>query len=317
MALVERMAKDAKVSVDYLRLVAMTASRRYKTYKIPKRSGGMRQIEHPSREVKYLQRWLVRHVLLHFPVHGAATAYRHGIGIRDNALIHLDRNFLLKLDFKDFFPSIRRGDVLSFLSSNKSKLKEVGVFPEDIETVIDLVCRNGALAIGAPSSPVLSNIMMFDLDADIEKYCAEAGVAYSRYADDLSFSTDKSNILGEVIDHVRNLVASTQSPKLKLNEDKSVFTSRKRQRIVTGVYLTSESKLSVGRGKKRQIRTLLYLMGIGKLSEEDSSYLSGYLSFVNYIEPEFLLRLRSKFGDDLVDSAIGIELDSRKGSGPL
>lgn len=317
MALVERMAKDAKVSIGYLQLVVRTASRRYKVYEIPKRSGGARKIEQPSREIKYLQRWLVRHVFSHFSVHNAAKAYREGVGIRDNALIHLENNFLLKLDFENFFPSIKRGELLLFFKNNVDKLSSVGIDDKDIEVILDLVCRNGALTIGSPSSPILSNIIMFDIDRKIYSICANYGVSYSRYADDLTFSTNIPNVLDIIVQEVRNLVASENCPVLKLNEKKSVFTSKKRKRIVTGIYLTSDDKLSVGRDKKRQIKSMLYRMMMGSLTDMETSYLSGYLSFANYVEPDFLMRLRAKFGDDAVNAAFRSDLEPRKGLGPL
>src|SRR6266850_6670962 len=92
---------------ELLRLIR-SAPRRYKVYQIPKRAPGQfRTIAQPAREVKRLQYWVMQYLLDGFAVHPAATAYRRGQNIADNARQHVHSRFLLKLDFVDFFPSIK------------------------------------------------------------------------------------------------------------------------------------------------------------------------------------------------------------------
>ena len=98
-------------SRELLPLIA-TAPERYKVYKIPKRTPGeFRTIAHPARELKFVQRWLIKRVLCTLPVHSAAMAYRKDTSILDNAVQHAKHRYLLKMDIQDFFPSIKPSDL--------------------------------------------------------------------------------------------------------------------------------------------------------------------------------------------------------------
>ena len=90
-------ARDLGISADFVRTVAASASHRYKSYFIKKKSGGHRQINHPSLELKALQYWLTSHVFCHLPVHEAATAYKQGSSIGINARRHVGQNYLRRL----------------------------------------------------------------------------------------------------------------------------------------------------------------------------------------------------------------------------
>jgi RNA-directed DNA polymerase len=106
------------LSAKLLNWYASTASKRYKIYTIPKRTGGVRTIEHPSRQIKALQRILIKILFEKFPIHHAATAYRKGSSIKKNALIHINSNFTLHVDLESFFPSFKSADVSNFLKEN-------------------------------------------------------------------------------------------------------------------------------------------------------------------------------------------------------
>jgi hypothetical protein len=95
---------------------------------------------------------------------------------------------------------------------------------------------------------------------------------------------------------VRKLVTELQQPKLKLNEAKTIRTSRKRRRISTGLVLTSDHKISIGRDKKRALRSLVFNFTTGKLLPEEISRLRGQLAYVKSVEPTFIASLEKKFG---------------------
>lgn len=94
--------------------IASIGPKRYKVYQIAKRSGGMRTICHPSRELKSLQYVFLREILCILPVHEAATAYKHGSSIKANAAAHISSRVILKFDFENFFPSITVEDWAEF-----------------------------------------------------------------------------------------------------------------------------------------------------------------------------------------------------------
>lgn len=222
-----------------------------------------------------------------------------------HAECHRKANFLVRLDLQNFFPSITEADVRRLILDN-SKNISLQLTKNDIDLVCRLVCRAElksktlALTIGAPSSPAISNAVLYEFDSRVAEHCHELGVTYTRYADDMYFSTSKPNVLEGISNYVRATLEGMPWPKLKLNEEKNVFTSRKRRRVVTGVTLTSDKKLSVGRDAKRQMRTQVYLFLNNQLSLEDAATLRGRLSYFRSVEPDFLDALIKKFGEDSI-----------------
>jgi RNA-directed DNA polymerase len=279
-----------------------SAPHRYKVYQIPKRAPGQfRTIAQPAKEVKALQYWVMRNVLSQFDVHPAATGYRKGRSIIHNARPHTRGRFLLKLDFKDFFPSLKARDFRLFLRRKKSDL--------DKETV-DALCRvlfwrpketlDLCLSIGAPTSPMLSNILMFDFDQRISIFCALRHVTYTRYADDLSFSAERSDALASVEKAVMELCGRLKSPALTINQTKTVRVSMRDARRVTGLVLTNDRKVSLGRDEKRRIRASVHRFVTNRLSADQILELRGMLNYVNSVEPAFLNRLRKKYGIETI-----------------
>jgi RNA-directed DNA polymerase len=287
---------------DELLTLIRSAPMRYKVYTVPKRAPGkLRTIAQPAREVKALQYWVMSHFLTNFPIDQAAMAYRRGKNIADNARPHANSRFLLKLDFKDFFPSIRDADFKRFLAKSAPFVNDT-----DAELLTRILfwrpkgTRHFCLAIGAPSSPLLSNILLLEFDRAVSQFCASLGVIYTRYADDLSFSSQTSQLLADAEEKITELCAASKDPHLVLNRDKTVRVSKKRSRRVTGLVLTNEGNISLGRNAKREIRSTVHHFLTGKLTREQGLSLRGTLAYVNSVEPNFLNRLRAKYGSDSI-----------------
>jgi RNA-directed DNA polymerase len=300
MSLQSRMANELFLSTQYVSLLTRTASKRYKSYNIPKRRGGFRTIFHPSRELKALQRWLVFNVIAEWPVHPAASAYRQHRSIKDNAGIHRHNAFLLKLDFDSFFPSITADDIHRYLELGPAaELQWTG---RDISTFLNIVCRNDQLIIGAPTSPSLSNALCFELDRRVAAWAAERGIAYSRYADDIALSCNQPDVLRTALAFVEDTLQLLPTPRrLRMNHAKTRHLSRKHRRVVTGIVLTPAGDLSLGRHRKRMLRSLIH--SYQALSVEEKRSLAGLLSYAISIEPDLVNRLVIKFGAELVKKA--------------
>ena len=148
--LIKKIASDLRLPVQYIELVSASASHRYKTYKIKKRTSGYRTIDHPARELKLLQRWLVENLFSSFPVHDAVHSYRIGRSILSNAILHRNNNYLLRADFANFFPSILAQDVARLILNNRDTLP-FQLSKRDIFAVTSLVCKQGSLTVGAPA----------------------------------------------------------------------------------------------------------------------------------------------------------------------
>lgn len=299
--IVEVMSANLKLSIGYIEKLANSASHLYKEYPIPKKSGGTRIIHHPARELKLLQRWLLRYVLPKLPIHDAASAYRKGQSIRINAQHHVANNYLLRVDFEDFFHCLRGADVERALTTNRNAFGETPLSDYDIELVKDIVCRFDRLTIGAPTSPYLSNAIMFDFDSTWSTRVAAMNVRYSRYADDLYFSTDEPRTLSNVLTELRQYLVQSHIPALTINDRKTAFSSRKYRKLAAGLVLTPDRRVSIGRNKKRALKALVLKLKYRDLNPEEVVHLRGWIAFVRGVEPEFVKRLEDKYGLDLAD----------------
>ncbi|MBM2291435.1 retron St85 family RNA-directed DNA polymerase [Sulfitobacter pseudonitzschiae] len=301
--LIDQIARSSQLEVDELVRLAQNASQHYKLYNIPKRNGEPRRIAHPSRELKAIQRWIVKVIIQRFPIHDAATAYRTGGGIRENAERHRISLYTNRYDFANFFPSFKREQVQSFIQSESEK---VGLLlsDDDADFVGKIVCRYDRLTIGAPSSPSITNAMMFPFDQILFDYCVKRDLIYTRYADDIFISANKSDQLNNL--EVRIADAKRKIPHLsiRLNRQKTAYLSKKYHRSITGVVITPDHKLSVGRSRKREIRALVHRWINGKLDPIEVSYMRGLIAFARDIEPKFEVALRAKYGPQRIEEIL-------------
>jgi RNA-directed DNA polymerase len=301
--LVEALYKQSGVSISKLEWLAATASKRYKVYNIPKRSGGTRTIEHPSRALKAIQRWISRSLFEKFPVHDCATAYRRGANIRSNAAHHRDTKFTLRIDFSDFFPSFHLPNVFNFLSQMNETFA-LDLTLRDIKFISLIVTRNGRLTIGAPSSPILTNAMMYEFDRDVANFAQQENMKYTRYADDVFISTSTSKVLSSAYQFVDRICRQYEFADLQINQNKTVYLSCRYRRSITGLVITPDRKISIGRKRKREIRALIHQSRMGNLEEDRLSYLRGLLAFAVDAEPELIGALSAKYGNQTVQNIL-------------
>jgi len=307
-------AKKTGVTALYIEQLARSASHFYKVYLIDKRHGDEKRIiQQPSRALKFLQRWIVANVIQDIPIHTAAAAYVKGSSVRKHAERHVTNNYLLRLDFQQFFPSIKGSDIRRHLVKNRPHLHFVEE-DTDIELLVAAGTRSGGLVIGAPSSPALSNQIMFQFDDLLHRWCADSNVTYTRYADDLYFSTRTPDVLRLAREKVLELLGSIEYPKLSLNDDKTVHTSRKKKRLVTGLSLSSDGKVSLGREKKRKIRSMIHKHKVvAGLESKERAYLAGYLAYARSVEPEFIASLVRKYGSETMRAVMTMSQAPRSG----
>jgi retron-type reverse transcriptase len=298
--LLQRLSSEFALSTDDLVYLIRSAPYRYKVYEIPKKEAGKtRTIAQPARELKPLQYWVMNNVLGAFPIHPSATAYCKGRNIADNAQPHAAHRYLCKMDFRNFFPSIKSTDFERFFSASTLAgdwtRQEVGF----LSRILFWKERRGGdlrLSIGAPRSPLLSNILLYRFDVEVAELCLRRRVSYTRYADDLTFSTNEQNVLYQIEREIPKICTRLGSPRLFLNRSKTVHASKKGARRVTGLVLTNDGLLSIGREKKRQLRAAVHKFVLGKLDDEETAKLAGMVSFIKSVEPTFLQGLTQKYG---------------------
>ncbi|MCG9782007.1 retron St85 family RNA-directed DNA polymerase [Vibrio brasiliensis] len=275
-------------------------SSHYKVYKIPKRTFGFRVIAQPTPELKDIQRAITTQIKPFVQIHSSAKAYVEGVSIKDNAIVHVQSNYLLKLDLENFFNSLTPTMFLDALNYQNIRLVD-----GEVESLMELLFWNRTkkktpnliLSVGAPSSPFLSNLIMYEFDTIVSSHSAKLNVNYSRYADDLTFSTSEKDVLFSFPQFIENVLNDLYDGRIKLNHSKSVFSSKAHNRHVTGITLSNNNKISLGRDKKRYIRSLLYKFSVQALQdEEDIKHLKGLIGFAKTVEPSFLERMKARYG---------------------
>lgn len=273
------LARDLNIPVRTLYRVSNDLSRHYRRVQLPKKSGGFRTLSVPDEVLKTIQRRIAEVLLSHMPVSGYATAYRFGSSTLGNASPHTGKALVLKLDILHFFDSIRYRDV-------KDAAFPAEIYGEPLRILLAMLCYyQDALPQGAPSSPAITNILLYAFDEYVGAWCRQRQIAYTRYCDDLTFSGDFDP--AQVIDLVRLELGKMG---LLLNGQKTRLQRPGQQQTVTGLVVNERPRVSAAyRRRLRQelyycrkfgIQSHLQKTGI-KLSEE--AYRQRLLGKVNYV----------------------------------
>ena len=217
MSLIENVSRYLSFNESELLSFAQKAPTTYRTYQIPKKNGRLRTIHHPAKETKSLQYALINLIFKNYPIHSSAVAYRKGVKspLKLNAESHSKYLYTIKMDFKDFFHSIVFEDLKNILDSPYTQ--------QELEFLKNVLFLNYqgiyCLAIGAPSSPILSNIVMHGYDESILKIVTkiDPDATYTRYADDITFSSNKKSHCLNFAKELNKLTKDKLTPSLKLN----------------------------------------------------------------------------------------------------
>lgn len=248
------------VSPAELKKIWWFAHRMYSQFNISKRSGKVRTITAPDRRLKIIQRKLAPLLdglyRLRNPVHGFVL----GRSVKSNAEAHGRRRFVINLDLQDFFPTITEKRVYGLL-------RALAVDQRVSEIVARLCCYMGHLPQGAPTSPVLSNMICYRLDTELLQIAKSVRAIYTRYADDITFSSYQppSLLFDTAVPAVGKFPPSVLAPQLRevfknngfeVNLDKAHYADRNSRRMVTGVKINAG--LNVDRRYVRHIRAILH-----------------------------------------------------------
>ncbi|MFB9127129.1 RNA-directed DNA polymerase [Paraburkholderia dipogonis] len=301
--LFDRLLALSPFSARELGVLIATAPHRYKNHYIEKRNGrGKRLISQPTAELKFLQRLIVKHEMSSLPIHDAATAYRSQRSIKEHALPHARARYLLKLDFRDFFPSLKATALRHRL------LLDANYTEPELWMLCQILFRKAGrhtdlqLSIGAPSSPHISNYLMWEFDKKLAQFCELLGAEYTRYADDIAVSTSFPHLLDAVEAEIRRLLGELDYLGLSLNEGKTVNVSTKSRRTLVGLVLANDGTVSIGREEKRRLRATMHRLVQGLLAGEEVARLRGQLAFVYSIDRAFVDSLCARHGFTSVGS---------------
>ncbi|QXI34385.1 retron St85 family RNA-directed DNA polymerase [Pseudomonas promysalinigenes] len=298
----EHLSDEFVISEHDVSRLLLRAPYAYKRYTIPKKNGGVRHIAQPAKETKIIQHFMMSEWFSKLPVHECAAAYKSGASIKDNAQRHSDCAYISKFDFVNFFGSITEVDIRNLLVEVfGSQLSEKSIADmARMSCIRDRVTGRLVLSIGAPSSPVLSNAVMFNFDSVVNQWCREHDIVYSRYADDLTFSSNRKGVTFLVEDFLQGTLKELPEPSLSLNTEKTVHASKKNQRRVTGLVLSNDGNVTIGRDRKRLISAMVHRYALGELDNRSIANLQGLLGFALDVEPLFVAKLRGKYTSKVI-----------------
>lgn len=280
----------------------------YVRFSIPKKSGGTREISAPKPELRQAQQWIKENILDLLPVHPSAYGFVKGKSTVDNAKAHVQKEVVVKMDLKDFFPTITfwrvRGlfEWMGYSRQISTLLALLTTEPSHQQVQFDgkyyyITIGERQLPQGACTSPAITNLIAWGMDRQLQLLTEEMGYSYTRYADDLTFSTSNessSRSVGVLLQSVRSIV---KFHGFDVNEKKTRILRHSRRQRVTGIVVNEKPNLT--RKDLRQFRALLHDVeqnGLEIANRQKHSnlwaYINGYVSYIKMVRPE----LAQKFG---------------------
>ena len=304
----EKISTDLDIPSDLIDEAVAVSRKQVKKFYIDKRDGNPRAIYQPAKKVKTIQYWLITNVFGKLPIHSSSAAYIKGKSILSNAKKHRKNRYFLKMDFKDFFPSIKWGDFRPIISEWHRKTTLDWKLTKDAQNLIRQTCfyLKDSLPIGYPSSPIISNAVMFTIDDEITNLLSDreeyGNAIYTRYADDLVISTDKKDVCNDIYNVICELIKKTDSPKLSLNPKKTKRGSNTSgSALVTGLRICANGHITIHRRQKDHIRLLLALYKKKKLKQDEQMSLLGHLAYVRHVAPQFYSKLQNKYFKEITE----------------
>ena len=309
------LAKALNLPISRLRWLAFHSEAasvtHYVRFQVPKKSGGVRELSAPHRDLATSQEWILANILEKIPTHNAAHGFVPGRSTMTNAVPHVGRATVVNLDLKDFFPSITFPRV-------KGVFQDLGYSPA-VSTILALLCTecprrkieyNGkllhvatgprALPQGACTSPALSNLLARRLDARLQGLAMKLNLTYTRYADDLTFSSESKDAEakpGYLMARVRHIVAEEN---LTVNESKTRVLRQSARQAVTGIVVNK--RLNIPRKTSKRLRAILHQAnktGLAAQNREQRDnfklWLDGMIAYAQMVNPEKGKRLREQF----------------------
>lgn len=237
--------KDESKYIKTIYSLSNNIEKNYKVYKIKKNNGKYRTIYEPNLLLKHIQKQILINILNNKTISKYAKAYHKGISLKDNAILHINKKIILKLDIKNFFENISFLDVYNSCFS-------IEYFPKSVGMILTYLCTyDDHLTQGSPTSAYISNLVMKEFDEEIGNWCELNKIDYTRYSDDMTFSGDFNP--SEIITKVRKMLYKLG---LELNDSKIHVIYRSSSQKVTGIVVNE--KVQVSSKYRKRIRQEVY-----------------------------------------------------------
>ena len=270
----EILALSLGVSLKLLFAMALFPDRYYRSFFIPKRSGGKRQIDAPRVYLKTVQRWILQNILYIRKLPPFVTGFVPGRDLLANATGHKGKKFLAKIDVKDFFGSVKLERVKTVF--------DTFAYPEKVTNLlVRLSTFRNSLPHGAPTSPNIANLAFLPCDHAIQEFSNQSELTYTRYADDLTFSANRE-IDAKLLDKLIHVVQSTG---FQINASKTRSWHSGQRLITTGMVVNQ--KVHPPRQFRRRLRATFHRASLNpEKFRSQASRLMGWAAFVNMYDKD-------------------------------
>lgn len=267
----------------------------YYNFEITKKSGGKRKINVPDNALELCQRYIKENILDNIKIHSSSHGFVFNKSIITNAKKHLNKEMILNIDLKDFFPSICNKKIFYVFNN-------ICGYDSDLAYCLTkIVMYNNGLPQGACTSPILSNIVTYKLDLRLEKLAQKLKITYTRYADDITFSGEKDIINFKLLNIVEKIINECG---YSINNNKTRFQSKYGKQEVTGL-LVNNGTLAIPKNYLKKIRQELYYIkryGLEEHKKQNKIYnkfyqehLKGKIMFVYSVNNEKGLKLLKEY----------------------
>ena len=284
----------------------------YYEFTIPKASGGLRHITAPDEELKIIQSNMkvVLQDYLKILAHDSAYAYVRHRSVRDALVVHQknESRWFLKLDLKNFFNNCTTKFVLDKLcqlhpfAGMNDKLRD-----EWMDSIASMAFLNEALPQGTPLSPLLSNLVMVGFDKYMTAFAYQNQMRYTRYADDLTFTSRYDFKYDKVVKEVSRFLREEGYPFI-INDKKTHYGSTSGSNWNLGMILNKENEITVGHKNKRTMKHMLFIFfkdpNVWVL--EDVQILNGKLEWIKNIEPDYYKEMIDWFNKKHATDILGL-----------
>ncbi len=249
----------------------------YCKFKIKKRSGGCRTIAQPSNKLKAIQAWILRNILDNLVASHYATAFIIKKGIYENVEPHKNNRYFVCIDIKDFFTSIRDQRV--------KRLFETIGYRNKVANILTGFCTyGGSLPQGGVTSPSLSNLISVKLDRRLSGLTSRKNIIYTRYADDMTFSSNNRMLLFNMAKIFKKII---EDEKFIINEKKFKVMGPRTQCRITGLIKnSSDNTFGIGKKKKLQMRSVMYQASKNNFFSDycNINSIEGWLSYLKDVD---------------------------------
>jgi RNA-directed DNA polymerase len=280
------------ITLDYAQRLVANINEYYYSFPVTKSTGKKRWIDAPNDELKAIQLNILHEFLYQFQPHECSFGFEKGKSVKDGAVQHQGAEVLLTMDITNFFNSFSRSNVFDGLdyfakkALSAHKQTVISAYEAELHALAGLMCYMGHVPQGAPSSPALTNLLCYVLDARLDDLAQKYKCTYTRYADDMSFSSkNKSLDIGELKKPITTAVETYRIAHLRINTKKTRIQRKHKRMSVTGIVINNG--LSVPRWKWRNFQAELYNLSRDNthISLEKYQQLRGYIEWMRTLNP--------------------------------